>query len=286
MNNDITSGSLIKMSDREFAKLSEYIYSLCGINITISKKAMLEARLSKRLKKLGIESYADYCSNLLSGSDNEEVVNMINLVTTNKTDFFREPAHFEYMSKHAVPDLIRSKGAGTERELMVWSAGCSTGEEPYTLAIVLSEFGVSLPRFSFTVLATDISTQVLQSAKQAVYDDNNLLQIPDNLKKKYFLRGKGEFENRIRVSQELRDRVKFRQLNFMDGDFGLREAADIIFCRNVIIYFDRQTQERLLRRFCAHLTAGGYIFMGHSETLQNMHLPLTNVAPTVYRKNA
>ena len=283
-NSDITKTSMISMSDREFAQLRDYIYSSCGINITPPKKTMLEARLSKRLKELAIGSYSDYCAYLFSGKDSEEVVSMIDIVTTNKTEFFREPAHFEFMSKQALPELIRLSGAGTARELVVWSAGCSTGEEPYTLAIVLSEFGLLRQKFSFAVLATDISTRVLQLAKLGVYEQNNLSNLPDALKRKYFLRGKGDFEKQLRVSQEVRELVKFRRLNFMDPDFGLREPIDIIFCRNVIIYFDRQTQEKLLRRFCDHLVPGGYIFMGHSETLHSMNLPLNNVAPTVYRK--
>jgi chemotaxis protein methyltransferase CheR len=199
---------------------------------------------------------------------------MINQVTTNKTDFFREPAHFAYLTRKVLPEITRIK-----RTVAVWSAGCSSGEEPYTLAMVLREFGCN-----FIILATDISTRVLDRAELAVYDDEQVGPVPDPLKKKYLLKSKDPAKNLYRVIPELRERVRFRRLNFMDGDFGFREPIDVIFCRNVIIYFDKPTQERLLNKFCSHLSPKGYIFMGHSETLLGMDVPLTQVAPTVYRR--
>jgi len=278
------NASQLRMSDREFERLSSYIYSECGINITHSKKTMLEARLSKRLKQLGIESYRDYCNYLFGRHDEDEVVHMIDIVTTNKTEFFREPAHFDYLARTAAGELMKKHGAGIERELRVWSAGCSTGEEPYTLSIVLSEICATRQRCAFSVLATDISTRVLQAAVKGIYEQEKIRHVPDHLKRKYFLRGKGEYSGLVRISPDIRNKVEYRRLNLMEGDFGIRERMDIIFCRNVIIYFDRATQEKLLGHFCERLVPGGYIFMGHSETLHGMALPLANAAPTVYRK--
>jgi chemotaxis protein methyltransferase CheR len=209
----------------------------------------------------------------------EELTPMIDQVTTNKTDFFREPAHFDYLARKALPELTLSK-----KSIVLWSAGCSTGEEPYTLAMVLNEFADGHRGCDFTILATDISTRVLEKARLAVYDEEAVSPVPPELKKKYLLRSKDRTRSLYRVRPELREHVRFRHLNLMDGDFGFREQMDIIFCRNVIIYFDKPTQERLLNGFCRHLSPHGYLFMGHSETLFGMDLPLVQVAPTVYRR--
>jgi chemotaxis protein methyltransferase CheR len=171
------------------------------------------------------------------------------------------------------------------RKLRVWSAGCSTGEEPYTLAMTLYEYAETVPGFDFQILATDLSTRVLEKAKQAVYDDERVEPVPKLMKNKYLLRSKDRSSGKVRIVPELREKVRFRRLNFMDDDFGIHEPFDIIFCRNVVIYFDRPTQERLLNKFYANLTKDGFIFMGHSETLNGLDVPLVMVHPTVYRKN-
>ncbi|HDH05493.1 MAG TPA: chemotaxis protein CheR [Nitrospirae bacterium] len=275
------------LSERDFKRLSKFIHSECGIKMPDSKKTMLESRLQKRLRRLKLASFTEYCDYLFSpqGIENE-LVHMIDVVTTNKTDFFREPGHFDYLAQKALPELIAVHGAGIRKELMVWSAGCSTGEEPYTLAIVLSEFAERCPGFKFRylILATDISTEVLEKAKHGIYEHDKVNPLPPGMKKKYLLRGKNKSSGLVRIAPDLRSNVRFRRLNFLEGDFGMREHMDIIFCRNVIIYFDRPTQEKLLSRFCSHLGPGGYIFMGHSETLHGMNLPLLQVAPTIYRK--
>jgi len=275
------------LSDREFQRLSEFIYSECGIKMPPAKKVMLSSRLQKRVRKLQMSSISEYCNYLFSpqGIENE-VIHMIDVVTTNKTDFFREPNHFNYLVQKALPALLSGKMYGIRNKLMVWSAGCSTGEEPYTLAIVLKEFTETFPehRLDYLILATDISTTVLQKAKLAVYVDEKVEPIPDELKTKYLLKGKNKKKGLVRIAPELRDAVKFRRLNFIDDDFGMREPMDIIFCRNVIIYFDRATQEKILNRFCRHLNPGGYVFLGHSESIHGLNVNLVQVAPTVYRK--
>ena len=266
---------MVTLSNKDFSRLRAFIYKECGINIVDSKRTMLEARLQKRLRKLDLASFSKYCDYLFSPNGiREELTDMIDQVTTNKTDFFREPAHFDYLRHKVLPELGR---AGST--VAVWSAGCSSGEEPYTLAMVLKEFGCD-----FTILATDISTRVLDKAKLGVYDEERIDPIPPGLKRKYLLASKDRIKRLYRVAPELRAHVRFRRLNFMDGDFGFREPLDVIFCRNVIIYFDKPTQERLLRKFCKCLAPDGYLFMGHSETLFGMDVPLVQAAPTIYRK--
>lgn len=275
------------MSDTDFRRLSGFIYTECGIKMSDVKKVMLAARLQKRLRILGMKSFGEYCQYLFSPHGVEsELYHLIDAVTTNKTDFFREPDHFEFLTKTALPEIIVRKGGGLWKKLMIWSAGCSTGEEPYTLAMVIREFAERSPGFSFdcSILATDISTRVLEKAKHAVYDAERVQPVPDLLKKKYLLRSRDRNKGLVRIVPELRKMVRFRRLNFIENDFGIREMLDIIFCRNVIIYFDRSTQAALLNKFCRQLVPGGYVFMGHSETLHGLDVPLVQVAPTIYRK--
>lgn len=272
------------MTEREFARFSEFIYDTCGIKMPPVKKTMLEARLQKRLRKLGLCSFKDYSEYLFSRAGTEtELVHLIDVVTTNKTDFFREPAHFDYLVANALPELMVRTGAGLRKPLSIWSAGCSSGEEPYTLAMVLSEFSEQ-QNIAFSILATDICTTVLNKAKLAVYDEERVEPVPLALRRKYLLRGKGDQKGMVRIVPQLRNRITFRRLNFMDGDFGMREPMDIIFCRNVVIYFDKPTQERLLNKFYRQLIPGGYLFMGHSETLSGLDVLFVQMASTVYRK--
>ncbi|MBI5632654.1 MAG: protein-glutamate O-methyltransferase CheR [Nitrospirae bacterium] len=274
-----------RLTDRDFQILSEFIHDSCGIKMSGPKRSMLEMRLKKRLLQLNISSFAEYCKFVLGSNEGaKEIIHMIDAITTNKTDFFREANHFHYLCEQALPELIDSSGAGIRRALHVWSAGCSTGEEPYTLAMVLNEFAEHHPHLTFNILATDICTKVLEKARQAVYDKARIETIPDSMKKKYLLRAKDANKGIVRIIPSLRANVTYRRLNFMDKDFGLKEKMDVIFCRNVIIYFERSTQEKLLRHFCDYLAPEGYIFVGHSETLHGLDVPLVSVAPTIYRR--
>jgi chemotaxis protein methyltransferase CheR len=212
----------------------------------------------------------------------DEIVSLIDVVTTNKTDFFRESAHFDFLVQKALPELTQQMAYG--RPFLIWSAGCSTGEEPYTMAIVLSEYAAAHSGFRFRILASDISTQVLAKAEMAVYNEETIAPVASHLKRKYFMRSRDKQNPKVRVVPELRQTVEFRRLNFMENDYGMTEKADAIFCRNVIIYFDRPTQERILRKLSLCLTPGGFLFVGHSETLHDMNLPLQAVAPALYRR--
>lgn len=276
----------LRMTEADFRKLSAFIHQVCGISLSDQKRTMLESRLQKRLRALGMTSFREYCAHVTSDAEDEsERIRMIDLVTTNKTDFFREANHLHYLVDKALPPAVK-EGWGISRPLSVWSAGCSTGEEPYTLAMVLSEFAESVPGFRFDILATDISTRVLEAARRAVYDSDKIAPVPMPIRRKYLLRSRDRESGTVRIVPELRSLVRFRRLNFLESDFGLRETMDVVFCRNVIIYFDKPTQEAILCRIARHVTPGGYVFMGHSETLFGLRVPLVQVAPTVYRKQA
>lgn len=282
----MTSAGLgASLSNKEFERLSQFIYDECGIKMPPTKKVMLEARLRKRLRELNLNSFSEYCDVIFSSNGNDdELINMIDVITTNKTEFFREPRQFVYMTEKALPELISSAGAGVKRKLRIWSAGCSTGEEPYTLSMVLSEFALQIPEFDFSILASDISTQVLKKAYMGIYPMDRMEGVSLEMKRKYFLKSKDKTKQLVRVAPELRGKISFQRINFMDDTFDVREQQDIIFCRNVIIYFDKVTQERLIGKLCDYLLPGGYLFLGHSETLFNMDLPLVQVASSTYRK--
>jgi chemotaxis protein methyltransferase CheR len=277
----------VRLSSKLFDQLTVFIHSQVGIKITPVKKVMLEGRLQKRLRKLGMRSFEEYCTFLFSDEGRSgELTNMIDEVTTNKTDFFREPAHFNYLTSRVLPTLLKSDRFTLSNKLTIWSAGCSSGEEPYTIAMVVQDFAdtVGAEPLPFQIVATDISRRVLERGLKAIYEEDRVAPIPMDIKKKFLLRSRNAGAGLFRIAPEIRSRVTFRRLNFMDGDFGFREKIDVIFCRNVIIYFDKTVQEKLLNKFCRCLKPNGYIFMGHSETLFGMDLPLEQVAPTVYRK--
>lgn len=273
------------LQDREFSRFSSFIFETVGIKMPPAKKTMLEARLQKRLKALGIETFEEYAEFVFSQEGrSSELIHLIDVVTTNKTDFFREPAHFEFMVDSALPSILQARGDLTREPVRIWSAGCSTGEEPYTLAMVLAEYAGGNPDFRAAITASDISTRVLQTAQTAIYPEDRTDPIPINLKKKYLLRSREKTKSLVRIAPQLRSLVSFRRINFMDDDFGMTEKMDIIFCRNVVIYFDKPTQQTLMRKFHRQLKPGGFLFIGHSETLNGLDVDFKAVASTVYRK--
>ena len=280
---DTSSPPIIcRMPQEIFERFSLFIKTELGIKLPPAKKNMLEARLQKRLRALGMGSHEQYCKYLFSPEGmREEMGNLVDVVTTNTTDFFREPKHFEILSTRILPEL---RTRASTRPLEIWSAGCSSGEEPYTLAMVLSEFAATNPGFRFRILGTDICREVLQRAMRGVYPEEKIESVPPLLRKKYLLRSKDRSRGLVRIDAPLRRMVEFRQLNFM-SDFGFDRPRDVIFCRNVVIYFDRPTQSVLFKKFCANLAPGGYLFIGHSESLTGLDLPLRQVAPTVYLRN-
>jgi chemotaxis protein methyltransferase CheR len=274
-----------KLSTQDFERLSRFIFIEYGIKMNPLKKTMLESRLQKRLHALQLFSFREYCNYLFSPEgQTKEIIPLVNVITTNKTDFFRESAHFNFLSMQVLPELMASSGKSNHR-LQVWSAGCSTGEEPYTLAMVISEFAEAKgATIDYQITGTDLSTQVLQHAINAVYTEERAAAIPQTIRRKYFLRSKDSTLKTVRIIPELRRRVSFQPLNFMDTAYDLPVTFDIVFCRNVLIYFDRLTQEKVINRLCARLKTGGYFFLGHSESVSDMQVPLRQIKPTVFIK--
>lgn len=269
------------MTTADFNRLSKFIQREFGIKLSPVKKTMLEGRLQKRLRALHLNSYAAYCDYLFSSQGGQEVVPMMDLVTTNKTDFFREPAHFALLESRLLSELAH-RPAG--RPFKAWSAGCSSGEEPYTLAMVLSEYALTHPFPDFHIYATDISTEVLGVAARAVYPEARVADIPLPLRQKYLLRSRDRAQSTVRIAPAIRAKVRFDSLNFMHENYEMPGDFDIIFCRNVLIYFDKPTQEQVINKLCKHLRKDGLLFLGHSESITNMEVPLNQLRPTVFKK--
>ncbi|RKX82815.1 MAG: chemotaxis protein CheR [Spirochaetes bacterium] len=275
---------LRKLSDNDFFKLKEFIESKLGINISDKKRAMLESRLQHRLRKLNLGSFNDYINfTFKKDRSGMEIGHLIDAVTTNKTEFFREPRHFEFLSKSALPLLMNTYSIGIDRPTRIWSSGCSTGEETYSLAILLNEFAEKHSGYKFTVIGTDVSEASLQTAKTAVYPMSSIDMLPFHIKKKYFLKSKDHTKNLIRVKNTLRSRVSFKLLNLKNPNYSLPFKMDIVFFRNVMIYFSRETQKEVLSRLSRFINSGGYLFIGHAEAIINMDLPFKRAGLNIYR---
>lgn len=270
----------LTLTQREFETFRVLIKRITGINLSESKRQMVERRLGGRLRALGLTDYAEYLQHLESG-DAEEIEQFVNAVTTNLTSFFRENHHFEFLAK-LLAERDSSPGAG-ERRLRIWSAGCSTGEEPYSIAATLHEGLRSIPAWDVRILATDLDSAVLQRAQAGVYSLNHLDRLPRPELRRWFLRGAGDHADSVRVKPALSGLISFRQLNLLEH-WPMRGPFDVIFCRNVMIYFDKETQRRLVDRFADMLVDNGHLFIGHSESLFNVSDRFRLIGKTIYRK--
>lgn len=267
------------LSDSDFNKLRDIIYKEAGIKLGDVKKILMQSRLIKRLRDLKLDNFTEYYDYLVNNYEDEKI-NFINSITTNKTDFFRENDHFEFMKSKILPDFEKKR----EKELRIWSAGCSTGEEPYTIAITLFEYFNGKVPPEFLILATDIDTQVLDRAQNGNYAADHLSDVDSKYLKKYFEHNssaKGEF---YRVNDELKKAVYFRRLNLLQDEYPMKKKFDIIFCRNVIIYFDRETQKKLFEKYHGYLKDDGYLLIGHSENITSITNRFSLAGRTIYRK--
>jgi len=285
--NDVSTVSAVyklQMPDKVFDKLSHFIFNQYGIKMPKAKKVMLQSRLQRRLRELNMNSYEDYCDFVFSKEGEAmEVIHMIDVVTTNKTEFFREPAHFDFLQEVVLPEYVQKRSKNDI--LKIWSAGCSSGEELYTLAMVISEFQEKHKKFDYHILGTDVSSRILATASDAVYKEERVANIPMDLKKKYLLRSKDRTKPTVRIVQELRKRTSYKRLNFIEEHYNsINDMFDIIFCRNVLIYFERDIQEKVINRLCTKLKKGGYFFLGHSESITGINVPLVQLKPTVFMK--
>ncbi|TAL29783.1 MAG: chemotaxis protein CheR [Spirochaetes bacterium] len=268
-----------ELGDRDFAKFRDIIYEESRIKLSEMKKALVQARLMMRLRELRLSDYGEYYDYLQENYD-AEIVNLINCITTNKTDFFRESKHFDFLREVVFPQF-RASG---KKKMRIWSAGCSTGEEPYTIAICVLDFFGGVPQEDIKILATDIDTAVLGVAEKGVYKESILETVERETARRYFLRGTGVNEGKYRVRDEVKSLVRFRKLNLLEEHYPMSGPFDAIFCRNVIIYFDKDTQRTLFDRFHRYVADDGYLFVGHSETLAGVTDKFTFIKSTIYRK--
>jgi chemotaxis protein methyltransferase CheR len=273
-----------RLSHRHFRSIAELVEAQVGIKLPAGKRIMLEGRLQKRVRILNYSDINEYVEHLFDEDHFEvELVHLIDCVTTNKTDFFREPSHFAFMRDAAVPEILRRRGRGV-RPLKIWSAACSTGMEAYTIAMVLDNMVMTGANFQFSVLGTDISTSVLHLAEAGIYTPEMVAPVPVELAKRYFLSSKDPARDEVRVTPKLRRCTNFMRMNLMDEVYPVDRDVDIIFCRNVLIYFDKPTQREVVDRLCTHLRPGGYFIVGHSESMiHNESTVLQQVQPTIFR---
>nr|NQU89896.1 methyltransferase domain-containing protein [Bacteroidota bacterium] len=274
----------VEMTDHDFSRLSKFIFEEYGIKMPPQKKLLLQGRLRSRLRERNIGSFKEYIDFLFSNQGQQiELVHMIDVVTTNKTDFFREPDHFDFLFNEILEEFQSKSSFG--RNFKIWSAGCASGEEPYTMAIILSEFKALHHAFDFSITASDISSRALEQAQTAIYPEEKVVVIPLSLKKIYLLKSKDQNKKNVRIVSSLRSRIKFIRHNLMDIQSFDESGFDTIFCRNTLIYFDRKTQLQVLSNLINKLKHGGYLLIGHSESILNeTFLPVKRVRPTIYKK--
>jgi len=263
----------------QFKKLGQFIHNNYGIQMPDSKKVLLEGRLQKRIKVNKLANFGEYIEFLFSDAGQvRELSFFIDAVSTNKTDFYREPHHFDFLREEFLPSFIQQKN-----HVKIWSAAASSGEEPYTIAIELNEFIEKNGGFSYEILGTDISTEILKKASRGIYDEKRVEVIPLHIKQKYFLKSKNKDNKTVKVAPVLQKNLRYRTINLTVPLVGIPNDFDLIFCRNVLIYFNRTVQEKVINALCAKLKPGGYLFLGHSESITGIKAPLTQIAPTIYK---
>ena len=279
-----TSIEPVELTAESFARFANFITAELGIKMPESKFEMVRGRLSRRVRDLKMENLEQYADYFFAYANSEEREHLINAITTNKTDFFREKEHFDFLCGVVLPaasqDLVR-----TAERFKVWSAGSSSGEEAYTLSMLLADYGSRHIGFDFAILGTDVSTKVLTAASRGIYQEAQVAPVPPEFRKRYLLRSHSKLKAVVRVAPELRKKVSFHQLNFMDDDYRIKDIFHAVFFRNVMIYYDRPTQEAVINKICRHLAPGGYLFVGHSESIAGLDVPVKAVKTSVYRKS-
>lgn len=269
----------------EYEFIRRLVYERSRINLGPDKTELVSSRVAKRLRALRLSGFGDYCDLLRSPAGEEEMTDLLDVISTNVTDFFREAEHMRHLAETVLPEWQAAKPvAASDKVFRVWSAACSSGEEPYTLAVVLAEyFRENTPR-DWRIVASDISTRILEKARQGVYQQERVKLPRAEWLARYFQRGTGDFAGYCRVKPLLRERVAFQHLNLMHWPYPFREPFQVIFCRNVMIYFDRPTQEQLIARLKEQLAPGGYLFVGHSESLVGIEHGMKCARPSIYRR--
>ncbi len=267
-------------TDRHFDNFRKMVSEHTGIALSDAKRELVYGRLTRRLRKLSLDNFDDYTNYILENSE-DELSNFINAVTTNLTSFFREDHHFRYLADKLIPELLHRNRAS--RRIRVWSAGCSTGEEPYSIAITLRESIPDIDNWDVRILATDIDTNVISKGENGIYDEERITGLSSGRIKQWFFKGSNKQAGKVRVKPELQQMITFKQLNLMT-EWPMKGLFDILFCRNVVIYFDKPTQKVLFERFTGQLTEDAHMFIGHSETLYNVSERFQLLGKTIYRR--
>ncbi len=274
----------IKLSDNDFRKFSRLIHEKAGISLNESKKNLVQARLFKIIQDKNFDSFQSYYQHIIKDETGFEIGRMLDLITTNLTGFFREPSHFLFISNELIPELVDRVNQRRPPRIRIWSAGCSTGEEPYSIVMTLLNDLPNPGSWNIKILGTDLSTTALNAARKGIYKIEKTADIPMSILKRYFKKGKGEkAKGLVKIKDEVRHFVTFRSLNLKDSFF-FKEPFDVIFCRNVLIYFDKRFQANLVKRFYNALARGGYLFVGHSESISWSQSAFKYIRPTIYKK--
>lgn len=269
------------LNQTDFERISKFINQNFGIKLPDHKRIMLQGRLISRLIQLKFDNFKDYTNYAFSDEGKlHELPHMIDVISTNKTDFFREAIHFKFLKEQVLPEFITHSNFPL---LKIWSAACSSGEEVYTIAMVVNDFIEKYPGYDFSILGTDISNRILTKAQNAIYPSRFTNPIELETKKKYFLKSKDPVKDEVRIKKILRDKVNFKWHNLMDSDYRVDGLYDVIFCRNVLIYFSKEDQLHVLKNLIKTLKPKGYLFLGHSESITHLNLPLKNVSQTVFQ---
>jgi chemotaxis protein methyltransferase CheR len=280
----LQTGGGLDLTEKDYTHFRKFIYEKSGINLHLGKKELLKARLAKTLRNSPFQSVQEYYRYLIESDEGgEECIHLLDSISTNLTYFFREPAHYEFLSRVVLPELLPILRARKQKKIVFWSAGCSSGEEPYSLAMTLLEYFKDRPEWDMDILATDISTRMLKSASAGIYPAGRLEKIPLELTRRYFQKGTNQWMGYFKVKPAVRGRITFERFNLIEP-LPDRERFHIIFCRNVMIYFDKPTQEKIVEKFFQALQPKGYLFIGHAESLTGISHSFKYIRPSVYRK--
>lgn len=271
-----------KISSQDYTFIRDLIYKETRINLGDSKRELVSARLGKRLRANNLGSYTEYCQLLQSNPNSGELYHLIDAISTNHTFFFREINHFNFLNSNILPEFASGR-FGSSKELKIWSCACSTGEEPYSLAVSLEEFFGNKPGSDWKIQCSDISNRVLDFASKGIYDRERLKNVKPEWMKRYFQKGEKQMEGYYRVRPEISRKLNFQRLNLFAPKYPWYEKFHVIFCRNVMIYFDRDTQQELVGRLAQHLVPGGYLLIGHAESLAGIRHPYQSIKPAIYK---
>lgn len=275
----------IDLTDREFQLFRSLIFEKSGITLNEGKKELVRTRLGSKLRKGGFGSFKEYYNYVLDDRTGEELVTLLDAISTNLTSFFREINHFHYLRKNIIPEIMEKKRNDSAKEIRAWSAGCSSGEEPYSLAFTLADILQGGKSWDVKLLATDISTKVLARAARGVYTEEQVKTVPKEMAMKFLDRVVEDGDRLYKIKHDIKGMIQFKRFNLMTPTFPFKRGFDFIFCRNVMIYFDKPTQQTLINKFYGALSEGGYLMIGHSESLTGVQHRFKYMQPTIYRKS-